>query len=184
MCPFRVRTAARWSLAVFLGGMITLALPRGRGAPGVLSGSARGAGLPAPLGAYTLQPAIPSAGGGSTPASPRRTRGRCRNVDRPPVCIALRLIIRARLTPGRQTSPGNPWPCGGGGSHPPCRYLCLHLPFRTLHRGSRPGFRADRNAPLPAPPAGGAPRAFGARLIPDYYPCPIPRLVSCYALLG
>ena len=25
-------------------------------------------------------------------------------------------------------------------------------------------------------------RAFGTCLIPDYYPCPDPRLVSCYAL--
>ena len=25
-------------------------------------------------------------------------------------------------------------------------------------------------------------RAFGVCLIPDYYPCPDPRLVSCYAL--
>ena len=25
-------------------------------------------------------------------------------------------------------------------------------------------------------------RAFGVCIIPDYYPCPDPRLVSCYAL--
>ena len=54
-----------------------------------------------------------------------------------PVGIALRLILRGRLTPGRLTSPGNPWPYGGGESHPPYRYLYLHLLFRTLHRGSR-----------------------------------------------
>ena len=65
------------------------------------------------------------------------------------ICFASRLIIRVRLTPGRLTSPGNPWSCGGGESHPPYRYLCLHLLFLTLHQGSRPGFKADRNAPLP-----------------------------------
>ena len=53
------------------------------------------------------------------------------------ICVAHRLIIRNRLTPGRLASPGNPWSCGGGESHPPYRYLCLHLLFRTLHGGSR-----------------------------------------------
>ena len=53
------------------------------------------------------------------------------------ICLAFRLIIRLRLTPGRLTSPGNPWSYGGGESHPPYRYLCLHLLFQTLHGGSR-----------------------------------------------
>ena len=53
------------------------------------------------------------------------------------ICLAFRLIIRLRLTPGRLTSPGNPWSYGGGESHPPYRYLCLHLLFQTLHRLSR-----------------------------------------------
>ena len=77
------------------------------------------------------------------------------------ICVAFRLIIRLRLTPGRLASPGNPWSCGGGESHPPYRYLCLHLLFRTLHRGSRSGFSADRNAPLPMRHAS---RGFGAQL--------------------
>ena len=51
--------------------------------------------------------------------------------------FAIRLILRFRLTPGRLTSPGNPWSYGGGESHPPYRYLYLHLLFHTLHRGSR-----------------------------------------------
>ena len=53
------------------------------------------------------------------------------------ICLAFRLIIRLRLTPGRLTSPGNPWSYGEGESHPLYRYLCLHLLFRTLHGGSR-----------------------------------------------
>ena len=97
------------------------------------------------------------------------------------ICLALRLIIRVRLTPGRLTSPGNPWSCGGGESHPPYRYLCLHLLFRTLHGSSRYRFGADRNAPLPIQTY---PAASARGFIPDYYPCPIPRLVSCYALFG
>ena len=51
--------------------------------------------------------------------------------------IAIRLILRVRLTPGRLTSPGNPWSYGGGESHPPYRYLYLHLLFHALHGGSR-----------------------------------------------
>ena len=53
------------------------------------------------------------------------------------ICLGCRLIIRFRLTPGRLTSPGNPWSYGGGESHSPYRYLYLHLLFLTLHRGSR-----------------------------------------------
>ena len=52
------------------------------GAARVLSGSARRVDLPARLGAYALKPAIPSAGGGVTSASPRRCMRKLRNVDR------------------------------------------------------------------------------------------------------
>ena len=93
--------------------------------------------------------------------------------------LALRLILRYRLTPGRLTSPGKPWSYGEGASHPLYRYLYLHLLFRTLHRGSRLCFRAERNAPLPIL-LNSTSSVYS--LIPDYYPCLIPRLVSCYAL--
>ena len=46
------------------------------GAARVLSGSARAVCLTAALMTYTLNPAIPSAGGGFTPASPRRCSGK------------------------------------------------------------------------------------------------------------
>ena len=95
------------------------------------------------------------------------------------ICIALRLIIRVRLTPGRLTSPGNPWSYGGGGSRSPYRYLCLHLLFRPLHRGSRLRLR---RRPECSPTDTSYPAASAHSLIPDYYPCLIPRLVSCYAL--
>ncbi len=42
---------------------------------GVLSGSALAVGLPAAINAYTLQPAIPSAGGAVTSPSPRHSIG-------------------------------------------------------------------------------------------------------------
>ena len=69
------------SLADFLGGMITL-ISIGAAAPLVLSGSARRVDLPALLGAYALQPSIPSDGRGVTSASPHRSDGQRRNVDR------------------------------------------------------------------------------------------------------
>ena len=95
------------------------------------------------------------------------------------ICVAFRLIIRGRLTPGRLTSPGNPWSYGGGGSRSPYRYLCLHLLFRPLHRGSRLRLR---RRPECSPTDTSYPAASAHSLIPDYYPCLIPRLVSCYAL--
>ena len=42
---------------------------------GVLSGSALAVDLPAAINAYTLQPAIPSAGGAVTSPSPRHSIG-------------------------------------------------------------------------------------------------------------
>ena len=93
--------------------------------------------------------------------------------------LGFRLILRLRLTPGRLTSPGNPWPYGEGESHPLYRYLCLHLLFQTLHRGSR--LRLLRGLEC-SPTDTMYPAASAHSLIPDYYPCLIPRLVSCYAL--
>ena len=63
--------------------------------------------------------------------------------------LAIRLILRTRLTLGRLTLPRKPWSCGEGASHPLYRYLYLHLLFRTLQPGSRRIFDAERNAPLP-----------------------------------
>ena len=48
---------------------------------GILSGSALAVGLPAAINAYTLQPAIPSAGGAVTSPSPRRSLRQYRNLD-------------------------------------------------------------------------------------------------------
>ena len=66
--------------------------------------------------------------------------------DAPPL---QRVLVRPRLTLIRLALIRNPWPFGVGVSHPHCRYLCLHLLFRTLQTALRPSFYADRNAPLP-----------------------------------
>ena len=57
--------------------------------------------------------------------------------------------LRTRLTLIRLALIRNPWTSGVRVSHPHCRYLCLHLPFRTLQPASRRTFGAVRNAPLP-----------------------------------
>ena len=66
--------------------------------------------------------------------------------DTPPL---QRVLVRPRLTLIRLALIRNPWPFGVRVSHPHCRYLCLHLLFRTLQTTLRSSFYADRNAPLP-----------------------------------
>ena len=63
--------------------------------------------------------------------------------------LAVRLNLRTRLTLNRLALFRKPWSCGGGASHPPYRYLYLHLLFHTLQNGSRHAFNAEWNAPLP-----------------------------------
>ena len=135
------------TLEVFLGSMLTAAVR----SPGGLRYSHlrdRPADLPAGL-PYGLQRTLPSVRGPSTPPSLLRIRAGCWNVDQLSIGLALRLILRSRLTLNRLSLFRKPWSSGEGVSHPLYRYLCLHLLFRTLQRASRHAFDADRNAPLP-----------------------------------
>ena len=66
----------------------------------------------------------------------------CRNVDRLPIGLALRLNLRTRLTLIRLSLIRKPWSFGVGVSHPHYRYLCLHLRFLKLQHGSRRTFGA------------------------------------------
>ena len=90
-----------------------------------------------------------------------------------PIGLAFRLILRLRLTPGRLTLPGKPWPFGEGASYPLYRYLYLHLLFLTLQRRSSAAFNVDRNAPLPID-SNVNPAASAGGLTPDYYPRTVP----------
>ena len=63
--------------------------------------------------------------------------------------IAIRLILRPRLTLIRLALIRKPWSCGVRVTLPHYRYSCLHLLFHTLHQTSRFGFNAEWNAPLP-----------------------------------
>jgi hypothetical protein len=71
-----------------------------------------------------------------------------------PSPYAVRLWLRFRLTLGRTSLPRKPWVYGGAGFHCPCRYLCLHPHFSTLHGQSPSRFDAVENAPLPCAPCG------------------------------
>ena len=159
--------------------MVTCAVGLPRRAPRTFGSRLGACTSPRPSAPNSLKPPIPSGGGSVTPASPHRAHAGWRNVDRPAIAFGASLRLRTRLTRGRLASPRKPWPFGGGGSHPPYRYLYLHLPFLTLQHASRQAFYADRNAPLPMHMH---PAASATCLIPDYYPCPVPRPVSCYAL--
>ncbi len=63
--------------------------------------------------------------------------------------LAVRLILRLRLTPGRLTLPGKPWSFGESASHTLYRYLYLHLLFQILQQRSPSTFNGNWNAPLP-----------------------------------
>ena len=92
--------------------------------------------------------------------------------------LAIRLSLRSRLTLIRLALIRKPWSYGEGVSRPLYRYLYLHLLFHALQHGSRRAFHAHGMLPYRHQMS----RGFGKRLIPDYYPRTIPRLVSCYAL--
>ena len=164
------------ALEVFLGSLLTAAV-RSPGGPRYYHLRDRPADLPAGL-PYGLQRAIPSARGPVTSPSLRRVACGCWNVDQLSIGYAFRLRLRSRLTLNRLSLFRKPWSSGGRVSHPPYRYLCLHLLFQTLQRTSRHAFGAVWNAPLPIFRFLG----FGTPLIPVHHPCSTARLVSCYAL--
>ena len=139
----------RWGLAGFLGSMLTGAIPSSRGRRRTVAlRLGRWVCLP-PSAPLRFNPLFRQ--GAAVSLLRRRVARQGSNgiLNVSSVAVALRLRLRTRLTPGRLALPGNPWPYGGGGSHPPCRYLYLHLPFHALQRGSRPAFDAAWNAPLP-----------------------------------
>ena len=97
--------------------------------------------------------------------------------------VAARLSLRSRLTLIRLALIRKPWSYGEGDSRPLCRYLCLHLLFRTLQHASRHAFGGTGMLPY-QPRTKARLHVFGTGLMPDYYPRATARPVSCYALLG
>ena len=69
-----------------------------------------------------------------------------------------------------------------GGIQPPLSLLIPTFAFPEAPPDVSDGLRRRWNAPLPILFINLLSRAFGVCLIPDYYPRPVSRLVSCYAL--
>ena len=69
-----------------------------------------------------------------------------------------------------------------GGFSPPLSLLIPTFAFPYAPGSVTITILRTWNAPLPILFISLLSRAFGICLIPDYYPCPDPRLVSCYAL--
>lgn len=93
--------------------------------------------------------------------------------------IAIRLILRPRLTLIRLALIRNPESFGEGVSRPLYRYLYLHLLFQTLQHTLQYAFNAGLEC---SPTTQLWIHSFGNMLMPDYYPRFATRLVSCYAL--
>src|SRR5690606_41939830 len=102
------------------------------------------------------------------------------NVDPLSIGIPLPVTLRPRLTLIRLALIRTPWSVGGRVSRPPYRYLCLHLLFQKVQHALRHTFAPA--GMLPYRSSENEPTASVARLMPVYYPCPVARLVSCYAL--
>src|SRR5690606_35784045 len=131
LCRFAVRVLYTWSLAGFLGSKITCTICAAE-ALQYCRGSAESADLPTdnvptPFNALFRQCAAVS-----------RLRHRIAVykstgiLTRCPSDIAIRLVLRPRLTLIRLALIRKPWSFGGRVSHPPYRYSCLHLLFHTV----------------------------------------------------
>ena len=147
MCPFTVRVTLRCCLAGFLGSMVTGAVALVRRPLHTVRFQ---------LGTWIcLRPSLP------TPFNPLFRQGAAvsllrRRVTRKvsdgiltvsSIGIALRRILRTRLTLNRLTLFRKPWSFGGRASHPPYRYLYLHLLFQALQRRSSVAFTAPGMLP-------------------------------------
>ena len=168
MCPFRVRLPLRLKrLAGFLGGMITLAVGHRPGGGGRTVRFGSGGVLHCRH--QLLHPSTRNSVCGRrfhyrVTASLRRASDGILTVSS--ICVASRLIVRHRLTPGRTALPGNPWSYGGGESHPPYRYLYLHLLFQKLQATSRTPFTAAGMLPYRwHPPSHGFGASLNTRLL-------------------
>ena len=129
---------------------------------------------------YTLQRTIPSVRSPFTTPSPHRNNCRYRNINLLSIDYPFRVRLRTRLTLIRLALIRKPWSFGERVSRPLYRYLCLHFLFQPLQHSLRYTFGATGMLPYHS-----SKDEFIASVVcfmPDYYPRPIARLVSCYAL--
>ena len=100
--------------------------------------------------ACPLGPALPIAGASSLPRHAFTGHLGSRNVDLDAIGYAFLPGLRTRLTLGGRTWPRKPWTFGGGDSHPPFRYSCLHDHSHTLQHQFPGTFNAECDALLPS----------------------------------
>jgi hypothetical protein len=144
----------------------------------VLSAFSKSPGLPWETYTYSLKRTIPSVRSSVTPPSAHRSKKGYGNIDPLSIHCPFRVRVRSRLTLIRLALIRKPWSFGGRVSHPPYRYLCLHLLFQKVHCASPRSFAPAGMLPYRYK----YPTASVICLMPVYYPRPAARLVSCYAL--
>lgn len=148
----------------------------------VLSGFSRNGGFAYHSYTYTLQRTIPSVRGSVTTPSPHRSYKKYWNINQLSIGFPIRVHLRTRLTLIRLALIRKPCSFGGQVSRLPYRYLCLHLLFQKIQHNLRHTFSSAGMLPYHLYNLMYKSIASVIHLMPVYYPCPIARLVSCYAL--
>ena len=97
--------------------------------------------------AYTLTPALPTAGWPTLLRPPIAHTNRYRNINLFPIGYAFQPRLRGRLTLGRLPLPRKPWAYGERVSHSFYRYSCQHNHFSTVHHTLRCSFNPKRTLP-------------------------------------
>ena len=100
LCRFAVRVPYGIKLSGFSREYDYLHYLRVPGEPEYYRDSDPGVDLPAPVDSYTLQRRIPDLRGSVTAPSPHPCQRKLRNINRMAIGLAVRLILRTRLTPG------------------------------------------------------------------------------------
>ena len=142
-------------------------------------GSALRVDLPALIYTYTIQPPIPSGGGGVTSRSLAFLHDGYRNINRFVIGFPSRVPLRSRLTLVRLALSRKPWVCGARVS---TRVVVTHAYIFFSRRSSKP--HSSPSTPTGMLPYHSSKESFASAvvLMPGHYPRVIARLVSCYAL--
>ena len=131
------------------------------------------------LQAYSLTPAIPTAGWSTLLRPPVARDYRYGNINPFSIGYAFLPRLRGRLTLGRLPLPRKPWAYGEQVSHLFYRYSCQHDHFSSVQQTSRFTFRPKRTLPYRA--CKHAPEASAPYLAPLHFRRRIIRPVSYYA---
>ena len=132
--------AVAWGLEVFLGSMLTAAVASPQWTRRTV-GDRLVRGFACAFGAYPPSTCIRRHAGVSLLRRSVAVTASDGMLTVSSIGAGSRLCLRPRLTLIRLALIRKPWSCGEGVSRPLCRYLYLHLRFRSLQRASRHTFR-------------------------------------------